>query len=93
MARYTLAYAPDIAHRLVLLPPRAEKLGRERMLELAAGPQKAEARPAIERVTRDIFGWRFVFLVDHRRRQVTLSDVSWSSGLHRPVDAGACMFH
>ncbi len=93
MARYTLAYAPDVAHRLVLLPPRAEKLGRERMLELAEGPRHSEARPAIEQVAREIFGWAFVFLVDHRHHRVTLTDVRWTAGTHRPVDGGAVLFH
>ena len=93
MARYTLAYAPKVARALVQLPPAAEKLGRQRMLEMAAGTAHFEARPAIERVPREIFGWQFVFLVDHRHHRVTLDDVRWAATQVRPADAGVALLH
>lgn len=93
MARYSLAYAPKVARALVLLPPAAEKLGRQRMLELAAGPDHSEARPAIERVPREVFGWQFVFVVDHRQHRVTLDEVRWAASPVRPADVGVSLLH
>ena len=93
MARYALAYAPKVAQALVLLPPAAEKLGRQCMLELAAGRAHFEAGPAIERIPREIFGWRFVFVVDHRHQRVTLDDVRWTATSMKPAGRGLALLH
>lgn len=93
MAPYALAYAPGIIQALVTLPPAAEKLGRQRMLELASGFQRGEARPAVEHVLREIFGWQFAFRVDHRHQRVTLEDVRWSASPVQPADAGVALLH